>query len=53
MVRVISSVGLKGMESYRVQEEVQLLPDVSVKESKDRVMAVLYANDCEISKSSY
>lgn len=24
------------------------LPDASVKESKDRVMAALYANDCEV-----
>ncbi|WP_331279686.1 magnesium chelatase domain-containing protein [Oceanobacillus salinisoli] len=59
MATVISSIGLKGMEGYRVQVEVQLvpgvegvsivgLPDASVKESKDRVMAALYANDCEI-----
>ncbi|RKQ34269.1 YifB family Mg chelatase-like AAA ATPase [Oceanobacillus halophilus] len=59
MATVVSSIGLKGMEGYRVQVEVQLvpgtdgvsivgLPDASVKESKDRVMGALYANDCEI-----
>ncbi|WP_231514934.1 magnesium chelatase domain-containing protein [Oceanobacillus salinisoli] len=59
MAMVVSSIGLKGIEGYRVQVEVQLLPgdgvsivglpDASVKESKDRVMGALYANDCEIS----
>ncbi|MFC4025145.1 YifB family Mg chelatase-like AAA ATPase [Oceanobacillus longus] len=59
MATVITSIGLKGMEGYRVQVEVQLipgvegvsivgLPDASVKESKDRVMAALYANDCQV-----
>ncbi|RDW21442.1 magnesium chelatase [Oceanobacillus arenosus] len=59
MATVVTSIGLKGMEGYRVQVEVQLipgvegvsivgLPDASVKESKDRVMAALYANDCQI-----
>lgn len=59
LATVISSIGLKGMEGYRVQVEVQLLPGVegvsivglpnaSVKESKDRVMAALYANECEV-----
>ncbi|WP_082918175.1 magnesium chelatase domain-containing protein [Oceanobacillus sp. Castelsardo] len=59
MATVISSIGLKGMEGYRVQVEVQQLPgvegisivglpDASVKESKDRVMAALYLNDCQI-----
>ncbi|MUV37155.1 uncharacterized protein JNUCC1_00961 [Lentibacillus sp. JNUCC-1] len=59
MATVVSSIGLKGMEGYRVQVEVQLLPgvegicivglpDASVKESKDRVLAALYAYDCEI-----
>lgn len=59
MATVVSSIGLKGMEGYHVQVEVQLLPgvegvsivglpDVSVKESKDRVMAALYANDCQV-----
>ncbi len=59
MATVISSIGLKGIEGYSVQVEVQLLPgvegvsivglpDVSVKESKDRVMAALYANHCEV-----
>ncbi|OZU88227.1 hypothetical protein CIL03_11270 [Virgibacillus indicus] len=59
MATVVTSIGLKGMEGYRVQVEVQLipgvegvsivgLPDTSVKESKDRVMAALYANDCQV-----
>ncbi|SHG03676.1 magnesium chelatase family protein [Ornithinibacillus halophilus] len=59
MATVISSIGLKGMEGYRVQVEVQLipgvegicivgLPDASVKESKDRVMAALHSNECGI-----
>jgi len=58
MATVVSSIGLKGIEGYRVQVEAQLLPgdgvsivglpDASVKESKDRVMGALYANDCEI-----
>lgn len=59
MATLVSSIGLKGIEGYRVQVEVQLLPgiegvnivglpDVSVKESKDRVMAALYANGCQI-----
>lgn len=59
MATIVSSIGLKGLEGYRVQVEVQLLlgvkginivglPDASVKESKDRVMAALYANDCQI-----
>lgn len=56
---IVSSIGLNGIEGYRVQVEVQLLPgiegvsivglpNVSVKESKDRVMGALYANDCEV-----
>ncbi|GAA0432141.1 YifB family Mg chelatase-like AAA ATPase [Lentibacillus halophilus] len=59
MATTVSSIGLKGMEGYRVDVEVQLLPgiegvhivglpDASVKESKDRVMAALYANDCDV-----
>jgi magnesium chelatase family protein len=59
MATIIPSIGLKGMEGYRVQVEVQLLhglegisivglPDASVKESKDRVIAALYANDCQL-----
>lgn len=57
MATIVSSIGLKGIDGYRVQVEVQFLPgiegvsivglpDASVKESKDRVMAALYANDC-------
>ncbi|SFD87488.1 Subunit ChlI of Mg-chelatase [Lentibacillus persicus] len=58
MAVIVSSIGLKGIEGYRVDVEVQLLPgvegvnivglpDASVKESKDRVVAALYVNDCE------
>lgn len=56
---IIPSIGLKGIEGYRVNVEVQLLPgiegvhivglpDASVKESKERVMAALYANEYQI-----
>ncbi|WP_280770755.1 hypothetical protein [Salipaludibacillus daqingensis] len=49
-----TSIGLKGLEGYKVQVEVQLLPgiegvsivglpDALVKESKDLVMSALYA----------
>ncbi|WP_170007293.1 YifB family Mg chelatase-like AAA ATPase [Bacillus fonticola] len=59
MATVITSVGLKGLEGYRVHVEVQIipgvegvtvvgLPDAAVKESKDRVMAALFANDCVV-----
>lgn len=48
----ISSIGLKGLEGYRVQVEVQMspgvesmvivgLPDASVKESKERVLSAM------------
>ncbi|WP_404330359.1 YifB family Mg chelatase-like AAA ATPase [Mesobacillus maritimus] len=50
----VSSVGLKGLEGYRVDVEVQVkegfesivivgLPDASVKESKERVTAALHS----------
>jgi len=59
MATVVPSIGLKGLEGYKVQVEVQLLPgiegvtiiglpDAAVKESKDRVMSALFANGCEI-----
>jgi magnesium chelatase family protein len=48
----VSSIGLKGLEGYRVQVEVRIkpgtesmiivgLPDTSVKESRERVVAAL------------
>ena len=54
----ISSIGLKGLEGYRVQVEVQIskgtesmvivgLPDASVKESKERVLSAIRALDCD------
>ena len=59
MATIIQSIGLKGIEGYRVQVEIQMvqgkegisivgLPDASVKESKDRVLGALAANDCEL-----
>ncbi|GAE94586.1 Mg(2+) chelatase family protein [Gracilibacillus boraciitolerans JCM 21714] len=60
MTTIVSSVGLKGMEGYPVQVEVQTmpgtyggvkiigLPSSAVKESKDRVLAALYANKCPL-----
>jgi magnesium chelatase family protein len=54
----VLSVGLKGLEGYRVQVEVQEmpgiasmvivgLPDASVKEAKERVSASLYSLGCD------
>lgn len=54
MVAKIMSIGLKGVEGYRVQVEVQTLdgmdaflivglPDTSVKESKERVTSALHS----------
>lgn len=50
----VTSIGLKGLEGYRIQVEVQVkegletmiivgLPDASVKESKERVAAALHS----------
>ena len=55
----ISSIGLKGLEGYRVQVEVQIspgtesmvivgLPDASVKESKERVLSAVRTLDCDV-----
>ncbi|WP_328589225.1 magnesium chelatase domain-containing protein [Litchfieldia alkalitelluris] len=55
MVTKVMSIGIKGVEGYRVQVEVQTidaievfvivgLPDASVKESKERVTAALYTS---------
>ncbi len=54
MTSVVTSIGLKGLEGYRVQVEVQAiqgmesitivgLPDASVRESKRRVAAALHS----------
>ncbi|MDQ0154251.1 YifB family Mg chelatase-like AAA ATPase [Robertmurraya andreesenii] len=54
MISKIMSIGLKGVEGYHVQVEVQILdgietflivglPDTSVKESKERVTSALYS----------
>lgn len=59
MVSKIMSIGLKGVEGYRVQVEVQTidgidaflivgLPDASVKESKERVTSALHSHGTKI-----
>lgn len=56
MTTKVSSIGLRGLEGYRVQVEVQIspgmestiivgLPDASVKESKERVLSALRSID--------
>ncbi|TLS38606.1 YifB family Mg chelatase-like AAA ATPase [Pseudalkalibacillus caeni] len=58
MATVVPSIGLKGIEGYVVKVEVQVmpglegvsivgLPDASVKESKERVLAALHCYKCE------
>ena len=58
----ISSIGLKGLEGYHVQVEVQVLkgkesmvivglPDASVKESKERVLSAVHTLDCDVTES--
>lgn len=55
----VSSIGLKGLEGYRVQVEVQMsrgtesmvivgLPDASVKESKERVLSAIRSLDGDV-----
>lgn len=55
----VSSIGLKGLEGYRVQVEVRIspgtesmiivgLPDASVKESRERVIAALSHFDADV-----
>ncbi|WP_071392622.1 YifB family Mg chelatase-like AAA ATPase [Bacillus tuaregi] len=57
MTAKIPSIGLKGLEGYHVQVQVQVvegkesmvivgLPDTSVKESKERVLSALHSLDC-------
>lgn len=57
----ISSIGLKGLEGYRVQVQVQVsegkesmvivgLPDTSVKESKERVLSAIHTLGCDVSE---
>ncbi|RAK19865.1 Mg-chelatase subunit ChlI-like protein [Anoxybacillus vitaminiphilus] len=59
MTGKICSVGLRGIEGYRVQVEVQEmpglpsvvivgLPDASVKEAKERVIAALHSFECDV-----
>lgn len=56
----ISSIGLKGLEGYRVQVQVNVsdgkesmvivgLPDTSVKESKERVLSAVHTLGCDVS----
>lgn len=55
LTSTITSIGLKGLEGYRIRVEVQAqqglesikivgLPDASVKESKERIFAALYSS---------
>lgn len=55
----ILSIGLKGLEGYRVQVEVSVskgkesmvivgLPDISVKESKERVLSAVHTLACDV-----
>ena len=57
----ISSIGLKGLEGYCVQVQVQVtegkesmvivgLPDTSVKESKERVLSAVHTLGCDLSE---
>ena len=57
----ISSIGLKGLEGYCVQVQVQVtegkesmvivgLPDTSVKESKERVLSAVHTLGCDMSE---
>ncbi|MCU1807110.1 YifB family Mg chelatase-like AAA ATPase [Cytobacillus firmus] len=57
----ISSIGLKGLEGYRVQVQVHVtegkdsmvivgLPDTSVKESKERVLSSMQSLGCDVSE---
>lgn len=57
----ISSIGLKGLEGYCVQVQVQVtegkesmvivgLPDTSVKESKERVLSAVHTFGCDLSE---
>lgn len=59
MTKKVSSIGLKGLEGYRVQVEVKIspgtesmmivgLPDASVKESRERVIAALSYFDMDV-----
>ncbi|MCQ6280025.1 YifB family Mg chelatase-like AAA ATPase [Bacillus sp. EB600] len=59
MTEKVSSIGLKGLEGYRVQVEVRIspgtesmvivgLPDASVKESRERVLAALSVFDVDV-----
>ena len=56
----VLSIGLKGLEGYRVQVEVDVspgtesmvivgLPDACVKESKERVLSAIRALNCDVS----
>jgi magnesium chelatase family protein len=55
----VSSIGLKGLEGYRVQVEVQIssgtelmvivgLPVASLKESKERVLSAIRTIECDV-----
>jgi magnesium chelatase family protein len=57
----IPSIGLRGLEGYRVQVQVQVvegkesmvivgLPDTSIKESKERVLPAMHSLDCDMTE---
>lgn len=60
MAVIVTSIGLQGLEGYKVSVEVELLdgvesmtivglPGAAVKESRERVLAVLKGFDCDFS----
>ncbi|WP_018664687.1 YifB family Mg chelatase-like AAA ATPase [Heyndrickxia acidiproducens] len=62
MATIINSIGLKGIEGYLVQVEVQMvmgsqgisivgLPDATVKESKERILGALTSSGCMLLKN--
>lgn len=59
MIVKVMSIGLRGLEGYRVQVEVQAssgiesmvivgIPDASVKESKERVLSAIRTLRCDV-----
>ena len=61
----VLSIGLRGLEGYRVQVEVQVspgigssmvivgLPDASVKESKERVLSAIRTLGCDVTNKKF
>jgi len=64
MATLVNSIGLKGIEGYLVEVEIQMvegiqgisivgLPDASVKESKDRVLGTLGSYHCDLPEKRF